>query len=539
MRTEGAAAPAATPAPPATGRVAAIAVAALTVAAALFHAFAIGRDPLWMDEACTWFTIEHGAAAAVTGERSAGNPPLFFLAAWASTALLGPSEAALRLPSLLAAVALVPLGFLAGARYAGRRAGVVAAALFAFGPLVHHYAIEARNYALLMAEVALYLLALERALRPTARPRAWAAVALLLAAMLYTHNYGLFFLPVSVAAAAVGALGRPGAWRRATAGSCLAAAAAFAAYLPFFVRALGHAQSAVTEWLLRYWEQMSPIGMLAWSFTTFGVGGTFPDYLGTLGRAPSAGIAAVALSLALPLCALAGWPRGDDERARARGVERAPRPSLAVLAVLALGPLVVALGYSLAVAPIYLPGRYDTIALPPFVLLYAAGLERVARTPAGWPIALAVVVFTVASHGHAFDPPAASKDRLAALHIAQRARPDDVVVTTGYRRCVTAYYLRRAASPVEVVSFPSAMARHPGWYSERLFLEDRDALASDARAIAASPHAVWVVRSTHDAVNAVLLDALAAEHGADAASASEALGVERFARTATRDGGTR
>lgn len=509
-----------------------LAVAALTVAAALFHGATIGVHPLWMDEACSYFTIEKGIAEAVTGERSAGNPPLFFLAAWLSTSLFGPTEVAMRLPSLLAAVALVPLGYLAGARYANRRTGVFAAALFAFGPLVHYYAIEARNYALLMCEVVLYLLTLERALRSGARALAWVPVAVVLATMLYTHNYGLFFLPASIAApvvAAWAARSDGASLRRAAVGSVLAASLAFVLSLPFFVRALGHSQSAVTEWLARYWEQSSPLLMFVWSFATFGVGGTFPDYLGLLGQAPSAGIIAVGFSLALPALALARLPRAQGEHFRsARGLEWA-------LAAVAVVPLLVAIGYSLAIDPIYLPGRYDTIALPAFALLYASSLERVARTPAGWPVVAAVAVFAVASNWNAFAPPAASRDRSAALHIAERASADDLVVTTGYRRCITAYYLRRAGSPVEIASFPSAMARHPGWYSAALFLEDPASLDADAAAIAQAPRAVWVVRSAHESVDAHLLDALAASREVDASAADEALGVERFAAPRPED----
>ena len=40
------------------------------------------------------------------------------------------------------------------------------------------------------------------------------------------------------------------------------------------------------------------------------------------------------------------------------------------------------------VDPVYLPGRYDTIAMPAFLLLYAIGLERLSRVRIGQAVVL-------------------------------------------------------------------------------------------------------------------------------------------------------
>ena len=75
------------------------------------------------------------------------TPPLHFLLAWAS-ARIGDPTLWIRLPSLLAGVALVPLAYVLGRDTVGRRPGLVAAAIVALQPYAIFYATEARSYSL-------------------------------------------------------------------------------------------------------------------------------------------------------------------------------------------------------------------------------------------------------------------------------------------------------------------------------------------------------------------------------------------------------
>jgi uncharacterized membrane protein len=91
-----------------------------------------------------------------------------------------------RLPSLAASVATVPLIYMLGVRTIGRAAGLVACAWFALSPFAIFYGSENRGYALVAALVVLSTLALLIALEDRRR-RWWALYAVAVAAALYTH----------------------------------------------------------------------------------------------------------------------------------------------------------------------------------------------------------------------------------------------------------------------------------------------------------------------------------------------------------------
>ena len=76
--------------------------------------------------------------------------PLYFWLVWLSTKCAGLNEWSVRLPSLLAGIALIPVMHFATARLLGSRlAGLTAAAIVAFdGALFGWYSQEARPYAL-------------------------------------------------------------------------------------------------------------------------------------------------------------------------------------------------------------------------------------------------------------------------------------------------------------------------------------------------------------------------------------------------------
>ena len=99
------------------------------------------------------------------------TPPLYFLLGWL---LARGSDATVlvRLPSLVASAATVPLIYWVGLRTVDRRAGVVAAAWFAIGPFASFYGTEARSYALVTALVALATATLLSALEER-RARWW------------------------------------------------------------------------------------------------------------------------------------------------------------------------------------------------------------------------------------------------------------------------------------------------------------------------------------------------------------------------------
>src|SRR5438552_309872 len=127
-------------------------------------------------------------AAMASIERSV---PLYYTLAWGWSNLFGTGEVALRSLSAIFGTATIVFAFLAGRELFSRTAGVIAAALAAFGPDLFWYSQEARSYPLfiLLATAGLFLFA--RALRqPSARRlSAWALVSAL---ALATHYFAVF-----------------------------------------------------------------------------------------------------------------------------------------------------------------------------------------------------------------------------------------------------------------------------------------------------------------------------------------------------------
>ena len=120
------------------------------------------------------------------------SPPLYFVLAWASSQL-GHWPELVRLPSLVSAVAVIPLAYMVGARLLSRPAGIVAAAAMALNPFVVFYSTDARAYmlamALLLGTTLTMLIALE-----DGRRRWWAAYAVLAALCMYAHYTTAFVL---------------------------------------------------------------------------------------------------------------------------------------------------------------------------------------------------------------------------------------------------------------------------------------------------------------------------------------------------------
>jgi len=148
-------------------------------------------ESLWMDEGLSigiasqpLFDIPHVL-------RVDGSPPLYYmlLSVWMDATGNGPAET----QGLSVAIALlsVPGGLWAGWSLFGRRAGLICAALCAVNPFLTAYAQETRMYALMLV---LSLVATAAFLHVFAFGRRGylPLFSVLLALMLYTHNWGLF-----------------------------------------------------------------------------------------------------------------------------------------------------------------------------------------------------------------------------------------------------------------------------------------------------------------------------------------------------------
>jgi len=93
--------------------------------------------PLWLDEASTYWTTRETWLALLGQVGTDGSPPFYFVIVKAFTVVCGESEFALRLPSLVATLGLIPALYVLGWRLGGTRTGLLAAALGTVSPLVH------------------------------------------------------------------------------------------------------------------------------------------------------------------------------------------------------------------------------------------------------------------------------------------------------------------------------------------------------------------------------------------------------------------
>ena len=169
---------------PASGTLAV--VAGLTIIGLALRLPSFG-DSLWGDELSTNFVVNGFGAGSiihiVLGEQE-GTPPLFFLLTWLTKWFDGVEG--LRVISLLAGVASIPLTYLFGVRTVGQRAALVGAALIALAPFQIFYATEGRAYALAMFFCLLAALTLVIALESDGYGW-WIAYGLSVAAAAYTH----------------------------------------------------------------------------------------------------------------------------------------------------------------------------------------------------------------------------------------------------------------------------------------------------------------------------------------------------------------
>ena len=121
---------------------------AATMAALCLAVIQLGYEPLWLDEAVTFYLSQLPADELVVRLRG-WLPPLYFAVMKIWTAFGDSSEFWLRLFSALCFTLTVPLVYVIGRTMSGRRDGLYAACLVATAPFLIRYAQEARMYAML------------------------------------------------------------------------------------------------------------------------------------------------------------------------------------------------------------------------------------------------------------------------------------------------------------------------------------------------------------------------------------------------------
>ena len=204
---------------------------------ALVGRLAVLWQPMRYDESVTWaYFVGRPWSTVVSSYPFPNNHVLFSLLAKLTSSVAPYQPWALRLPAFVAGVAIVPLTWAVGRRFASPAVGLLGAAFAAASTSLILYSTNARGYTIVVALFLVLLLLADR-LRVASQPVNWVLVALLGALGLYTIPVMLYPLGVvAVWLLTAGYSARGGERRRLGAGVVLACAAAgglaFLLYLP-------------------------------------------------------------------------------------------------------------------------------------------------------------------------------------------------------------------------------------------------------------------------------------------------------------------
>ncbi len=396
-------------------------VVVLTAISAVIRTRYIGGQ-FWSDEAIAVGVASHSLSAIAGILRQEGSTPLYYFVLHLWISLLGSSESVTHALSLLLGLAAIPLGMWAGWSLFGRRAGMLAAALFAFSAFLTQYAQETQAYEL-MALIGLVSTATFLHAFVFRRRRYLVAFAISLALLVYTSFWGIFFW--GGAAAALIPVYLAGEDRR---GVLRDAAMAFGAAVVLFA-----------PWIPNLVYQMSHTTS-PWHYADF-TGATFPsDLLGS-----DRVVAALAISAALGLLPLL-----------ARRSRRTPEATM-MWALIAVPVTVIVLArISSLISPTWVT-RYFAPLVAPLLLLAAFSSARAGIMGL---VAVGLSIVFVADPA-SFSPQYKSDMRDVAGELAPYLRPGDLVLVAEPEQSPLAWYYLpgglRFATTTGAVKDPSSM----------------------------------------------------------------------------------
>jgi mannosyltransferase len=389
----------------------------------------------WMDEGLSVGIASHPLGDIPGVLRRDGSPPLYYMLLHVWMDAFGRSETAVHWLSLTAALLCIPSAMWAGWSLWGKRAGYVGAVVCALLPFLTAYGEEARMYAL-MALFALLASTCWLHAFVYRRRGYLIGFAVLQAAMLYTHSWGIFF--------GVGAvLALIPVWRasdergRIVKDALLAFGGAAILYLPWVPTLLYQASHTGAPWANKP-RLGVPIQIAR-------------DVLG--GYGPAVALLLVGgFGLALVL-------RGDEAR------EKRSVVTLAIIAITTLG-----LAWLLSQLSPAWASRYFAAMLGPLILLAALGLARARAL--GLAALACLCVFWVDPTEYVDGYKSDVRD--IGAEVGAQMRPGDLVISGQPEQTPLVWYYMpgglRYADTIGAVDDP----RHMDWVEALDKLEEAD-----------------------------------------------------------------
>ena len=416
-----------------------LALALICLVAGVLRLLELDRQSLWMDEVLTVMSSRTSPASILLDPPVDPNiPPLYYLLMWALRSM-GDGEAALRLPSVVAGALSVPLMYVVAASWLGRSIGLLSALLLAVSPIHVWYSQEARPYALLifLALISVYSLQRVQATPHALAPRI--SLALACALTFYVHTVAIAFLGGLVVYVLVTTARRDLApWIATFAGAALLALPGLLLLVRVPPTVSGNSA---------YEFNPSHVVYTLWTFATgFSLGPTLVELRteGLAGARRYLGIIASVLGLFSLLIGVG-----------LAGLGRRQRSVMAGLILWVLCPIALAvLGTAVTSHPYNV--RYTLLALPPVLILVAAGIWFLPRAwLRGWTGGV-VIALSAASLGNYYSNPRYFRDdnRGAAAFLRAHAEPNAlVIVSAPYTALPLRHYL--GALPLGLVGYPS------------------------------------------------------------------------------------
>jgi hypothetical protein len=334
-----------------------------------------------------------------------GSPPLYYMLLHVWMSLVGTSEFATQSLSAIVGLLCIPAAFWAGNVMMDRRVAWAAAALAAVNPFLTIHAYEARMYALLvllgMLTATAFVLAFVQ------RRARWCPVfGVLLVAMLYAHNWSLFYGAACAVAFAWLVRNTAAPERRALLrDGAIGFGITALLYAPWLPTLASQARHTGAPWSTRpMFDEL-----------IFGTGTT----IGGRGQ-----------SVALALCAglaLSLWA--------AAGRKRELRTAQSLLVIVAGAVLFAFVASQLSPA---WASRYLSVALGPLILFAAAVLPNAGRVGL-WALAISIALCAIPQPVHLTDP---GDEKIVAQEVRGFMAPGDLVVVTHPERVpIMRYYL--------------------------------------------------------------------------------------------------
>jgi len=169
-------------------------VGAVVLAGLVLRVLTFGQSIFGDEMSTLWIVDGRSAGQVLDLVRSDAeiSPPLFFLLAWLSEKAWHTPEA-IRLPSLLAGVGLLPVIWMLARELFDRRAAAIATAFASLAPILVYLSANGRGYSVMLFFLATSTWAMLRAARGGGAGW-WALYAFSAAAAMYSHYTGAFYL---------------------------------------------------------------------------------------------------------------------------------------------------------------------------------------------------------------------------------------------------------------------------------------------------------------------------------------------------------